>query len=251
MLIARGVLIELLRRKEFHVLLILCAVFALGATLIRLVGIENAATAAFVLNLGLTFSSMTAIVLAIILAARQIPEEAEQRTLHSVLARPIDREAVVIGKWFSPALAGFIAFVSLSLFSFLAAGDFSSYSPILLLQLLVLQAVSIFAVSAIAIFTSLIAPRGIPVVATGLVFFFGGKFTSLLRAKFPDGGMAGPVELFTGLVPDFNRLNLVTRYTDGIDPLRIGDFLLLLLYGAVITLSSLAAAVVVFRRRAI
>ena len=52
-------------------------------------------------------------------------------------------------------------------------------------------------------------------------------------------------------LPDFSKLNLITRYTDGIAPLAPGEFLGLFAYGVLFTLAALSVAIWRFRSRSL
>ena len=107
-ILVRGVLIELVRRKDIYVLLMLMGLWAIGVISVGMVGIENTATAAFLLNMGLMLVHLAAHTLTLLLAVRQIPDEIENRTLQPVLARPVDRSTFLLGKWAACTLCGLI-----------------------------------------------------------------------------------------------------------------------------------------------
>ena len=113
-LIGRGVGYELLRRKDFFVLLILMGLFLMGVWLTHLVGIDNKATATFLYNLGLMFAYACSHLMVLLVGFRQIPEEIERRTLHTLLAKPISRASVVMGKFGASVFCGWVTFLVLS-----------------------------------------------------------------------------------------------------------------------------------------
>src|SRR5262245_29934822 len=76
-LLIRAVFVETIRRREFYVLLLFMGLFLLGAGVSRIGGIKDPATATFLLNLGLTMSYSFALLLTLLTAARQFPDELE------------------------------------------------------------------------------------------------------------------------------------------------------------------------------
>jgi len=89
--VGKGVIIELIRRKDLYVLGMLMVVFCIGAVSARAAGIKEAATGTFLLNLGMTLSYIFAHLLTLVLAVRQVPSEIENRTIYPILARPVTR----------------------------------------------------------------------------------------------------------------------------------------------------------------
>lgn len=95
--LARIVWIEMIRRKEFYVLLIL-----LGAMLFVLLSIDIfglGSTVLYVLDVGLSLAWICSIVLAVNLVGRQLPTEESRGTIYALLAKPITRWELVVGKW--------------------------------------------------------------------------------------------------------------------------------------------------------
>ena len=84
-LVSKSVFIEIKRKRDIYVLMILLGVFVLGVLAMSITGIENAATAAFLLNLGMVFSYVSAHILALSYAVRQMPNEKENKTEHNII----------------------------------------------------------------------------------------------------------------------------------------------------------------------
>lgn len=222
-LVGRGVILELLRRKDLYVLATFMLLFVLGVGVARIVGIENAATATFLLNLGLMMASFSAHVLTLLLTARQIPDELDNRTLYPLLAKPLERRHLLAGKWGAATLSGILVYGCLFLMAWGFTPKMDSYHPVLLLQLLMLQAVSLGMLAALALCGSIFLPRAVNLVLLGTVLFGGDGIVGLIRTQL---GKAGErwIDLLLGYVPQFGRLNLTVRYTDGMGPLAAGEF---------------------------
>ena len=248
-LIGRGVFIELKRRKDFYVIAILMALFLISVFLVNIVGVDNASTATFLLNLGMTLAYYLAHALTLILTARQVPDEIEKRTLYPLLARPIDRTTYLLGKYASCAICGFAVFLLLGAMGWFPVPKVEYYSFSLLLQLIVLQAVSLSMIASLSLFFSILAPRGIGIVAIGLLFAFGNQIITFGRARLENGAAEPVGDWLLGYVPNFQKLNLITRYTDGIEPLALGPFVSAVLYGALMSAAFLALSIFLFHRR--
>jgi ABC-type transport system involved in multi-copper enzyme maturation permease subunit len=99
-----GVVIkELYRRKDFYVLFVLTAVITLvmGSTTF----FNEAKIVRYVKELCLLLIWISSLAIAITTAARQIPFERENRTLFPLLAKPVTRAEVVLGKFWGCWLA--------------------------------------------------------------------------------------------------------------------------------------------------
>ncbi len=100
------VITELYRRKDFYVLFVLTALLTL---LMGSVNFFNEKTVRIVKDLALLLIWISALVIAIGTTARQIPAERENRTIFPLLAKPVTRAHVVVGKfagcWFACGMA--------------------------------------------------------------------------------------------------------------------------------------------------
>lgn len=249
-LVGRGVLIETIRRKEFYVLMILMMIFVLGAAVASFVGIKQASVATFLLNLGATLAGMCAHILTGLTAARQIPNEIESRTLYPLLAKPIERAEYLLGKWLATGACGCIVWITLFTLAWLAVPrPPGTYSFPLLLQMISLQCLSLFLLSALGLWLSLLVPQGVNIVLLTLIVGFGGKAVNFISARYSGESMTGIVEWFLRYFPSFADLNTITRYTDGIGPIAATQFAGLLFAGAIFTAAALMAAAHTLERR--
>lgn len=250
-LLSRGVFIELLRKKDVYVLAIFMLIFALGVFAAKVVGIENGSTGTFFLNLGLTMVYLFAHIVALLLAFNQIPREIEHRSLYPILARPVDRPVYIVGKWFACTAAGILTYMALFIIGYFSVPKMEAYQAASLMQMILLHFLSLGMMSALAIAASLFVARGINLVLLGVWFVFGGKLLFFLQGRFGESAARGIVDWGLGYLPAFNKLNLVTRYTDGIAGMAGGEFVGLFAYGALFTGAALATSVLAFSRRSL
>ena len=248
-LISRAVFIELVRRRDFYVLLMLMSLYVVGVLVVRSVGIDNASTGTFLLNLGMSLASIPAHILTLLVAARQVPEELENRTIYPLLAKPIERFQFIAGKWLACAAAGTTIYLVLTLMAWACTPKMEFYSAPMLAQAVALQALSLSALAAFAMALSLLVPRVMAVTLSAGVVFLGSKAAALAANSTRDEAWGKAVSWALLYLPDFSKLNLVTRYTDGIGPLGAWEFAGLAAYALVVTAFFLAVAVEIFRRR--
>jgi ABC-type transport system involved in multi-copper enzyme maturation permease subunit len=98
---------ELYRRKDFYVLFILTALLTVVMGSATFFSIENVSR--YLREICLFLIWISSLVIAVVTTARQIPAERENRTLFPLLAKPVTRNDVVLGKfagcWFATGLA--------------------------------------------------------------------------------------------------------------------------------------------------
>lgn len=112
--IAGVVIKELYRRKDFYVLFVLTALITL---LLGSVSFFNdPKIVRYLKEVCLLLIWVSSLVIAIGMAARQIPAERENRTIFPLLAKPVTRGQVVLGKFLGCWLACGVALVMFYLF---------------------------------------------------------------------------------------------------------------------------------------
>src|SRR6266478_795460 len=123
------VLKELYRRKDFYVLFILTALICLVMSSVRI--FNDAKVARYLKEICLALVWISSLVIAITTAARQIPSERENRTLFPLLAKPLSRTQLLLGKFLGCWLAcGFALLCFYSFFGVLS-GSREHYWPLL------------------------------------------------------------------------------------------------------------------------
>lgn len=248
LLVMRGVWLEALRRKDLYVLLFLMMVFLLGVGVTRIVGVQDASTGTFLLNLGLTIGSICAHILTLLLAARQLPDEIDNRTLHPMLARPVTRAQVLLGKWLACTLAGVGMTLLLNGAAWLSVPHLEAYPMPTLFQHLLLQPVSLGLLAAFALGFSILLPRGAGLVILGVWFLAGSTLKSLLESQIPSR-LQSIVQVALLYLPNFQQFNLITRFTDGVAPWPWTGWFVAFSAGGLFTLATLILSIWSFERR--
>ncbi len=100
--IAYVTILESFRRKDPYVVLILGFAIVLGAALFNQFGVEGLEK--FVKDIALTVVNVLSIVICVVAAARQLPAELANRTLYPLLAKPVSRTTVFLGKYLGVGL---------------------------------------------------------------------------------------------------------------------------------------------------
>ena len=95
--VAYVTILESLRRKDPYVVLILGFAMLLGAGVFSRFGVSGVEK--FVKDVGLTITTVFSLVICVTAAARQLPTEIQNRTLHPLLGKPISRPGFYLGKF--------------------------------------------------------------------------------------------------------------------------------------------------------
>lgn len=101
--IAHVVLLEMIRRKDVYVLFILTVLIGTGAAAVNV--FDDPLVVGYLKEITLLVIWISSLVITITSAARQIPVERESRTIFPLLAKPVTRAEVIVGKFLGCWLA--------------------------------------------------------------------------------------------------------------------------------------------------
>lgn len=248
--------LQFLRRNEFYVVLILMGVYLAGIQVMRASGgITDKPTQEFVLSLGLTFSASFAAVLTAAFAARQLPEEFENRTLYPLLAKPISRGEVLLGKFAGVLLIGVGSLALFTTLCLLAVPrDQASQSLAMLVQALALRGLALAVLAAFAVVLSVRLPA---VLAGGVAmgwWFVGDMLLGFARSQMAGwlgGWMERAIDVPAALVPAFERYNYFEVFVRGGQPLGLGLFVATAGHALLMLAFLYAAAHLLFHRKSL
>jgi len=151
LVIARMVWLETLRRKDLYVLLTLALAFLLTLMTLNIFGLRN--LVGYVKETGLFLAWIFAWVLTIGVSVRQLPREERTGTIFSLLAKPVRRSELIIGKWLGAwSVAGAATLLFYVLLAAIVIARGGNFNPALILEALCLHFCFIGVLSAMAIF---------------------------------------------------------------------------------------------------
>ncbi len=101
--LAKVVVLEMVRRKDFYVLFILTVLLTATAGSVNL--FNDSSIVRYLKEICLLLIWVSGLVIAITCTARQIPAEREQRTIFPLLAKPVTRAQFLLGKFLGCWLA--------------------------------------------------------------------------------------------------------------------------------------------------
>ncbi len=210
--LVRASWLEALRRNELVVVGLLLGIYALAALVLRVIGFESAEAARLVRGLGLELGGLLSALLVILTVGRQLPAELELRTIHPLLAKPVARETLLLGKALAGWLLGVAAlvmFVGATMAITPAAAD---QSLLVLAAALVLKALALAMLTALTMLLVIALPPALAMLLAAVLALWGHFLANLIVQMAGGARWAGWA---AGLIPDFNMLDLMQRYTDG------------------------------------
>jgi ABC-type transport system involved in multi-copper enzyme maturation permease subunit len=250
--LARGVLLESLRRKDLWVVailgfLIICAAGALGFFGIN--GLE-----AFVKDLSVTVLGLFSTIMAVLTSCRLIPEEVKQRTLYPLLSRPISRFDLLFGKWLGAVVVTWIAFLILSLLTAGALVSFHVGFESIMLQYLLAKMMGLAVVCSVSLaMGTFMTPQAAATLSFILAFGSSMIVRGLLMAyDASNPAMAWIFKGINAILPQYSLFDLGGRVANkGWAPVPIWVLGFLFGYMAIYCLGMLGLSWSKFRRQAI
>ena len=251
--IAGVVIKELYRRKDFYVLFILTVLITLLMASINF--FHDDRIVRFVKEMCLLLIWLSALAIAITTAARQIPMERENRTIFPLLAKPVARWQVVVGKylgcWLASGLALLVFYVFFALVS--ASHEHSlplaSYAQALWLHWQMLGiVVALTMLGSVALTTPAANVTIVFIISVGILSM--GKYLHMVAERMtePSGSLLSALYY---VIPHLEFFDVRTLIVHDWALIPWVDILLATIYGFVYSAFFLAAACLVFRRKAL
>lgn len=200
-------LLETIRRKDLYVVLILTVLLVLGASAFRVFGVQGLEI--FVKDVAFTAIGVMTTILTVLIAARQIPEEMQRRTIYPLMARPITRGQLLLGKWATAYFTASLCFLLLTLATLgllIALGV--PVKPIFM-QYVLLKLIGIGWLCAMVVALSLYLTPAANVTLTLILAFGSGVFNRLLlMAHWEHGLNALWLNLLYGALPHYDYFDM-------------------------------------------
>ncbi|MBT3194365.1 MAG: ABC transporter permease subunit [Verrucomicrobia bacterium] len=248
--VARIVWLEMLRRKDLYVLLILLAALLFGLVSLDIFGLGN--VVGFVKDAGFLAAWFFGWILATNCASRQLPQEESRGTILPLLAKPIRRGELIVGKWlgaWSVVSAAVACFYLLTVIIVWSHGG--HFQAVALAQAIALHTAALGIVAALAIALSTRmhqdAASAMTYVMTAAMF--------LLVPRVPEmvfhaqGWRQTALMILYGALPHFELFDMRRRVIHMYGPMSWTFFGATLLYGAIVVSILLLLAWMGFRAK--
>lgn len=252
--VAGVVIKELYRRKDFYVLFILTIIICLVMGSINI--FNNDDIIRYVKDICLLLIWASSLIIAITTTARQIPAEKEQRTLLPLLAKPLSRNQLIVGKflgcWIVCGLALFCFYV---FFGALAASREHHWPLVNYAQAAFVHWMALGVVVALSLLGSLVfaAPSSNSTICFSIVaaILCVGRYLDQFAVNMHEPGRSLVYALYFALPPLEIPFDLRERIIHDWPPVDWVSVGLLGLYLAAYIAFFLTAACLLFRRKAV
>jgi ABC-type transport system involved in multi-copper enzyme maturation permease subunit len=250
LVLARLVWLEMLRRKDLYTFAVLVAALLLALTSMDVFGLGGANR--YVLDLGLLLVWLFSYVLAVRTACRQLPAEERSGSILPLLAKPVSRWDVLVGKWLG---AGSVAVAAAALMTAFVAGVVALRGEPLdgaaLSQAWLLHSAGLLAAAALGLALSTRcnadAAEILTFVALAASWLIVPGVPRLLVGE--TGIRAAALSVLYYLFPHFELFDLRMRAVHGWGPAPAGPALLILLYAGALTALFLGIAWLSYRTK--
>jgi ABC-type transport system involved in multi-copper enzyme maturation permease subunit len=248
--VAAVVWLDWLRRKDAYVLLALLCGLLTALTAVDIFGLQG--TARYALDIGLLLIWGFGWLLALGAGARELPQEEARGTIFMLLAKPLRRGQMLLGKWLGAwsSVCGAVLLFYLATWGLLAAQGVRTDPP-LLLQAMLLHFCALGVIAAMGLLCSTRLSRDAAATVAGVA----SAVCLLLVPQLPVLAAHGPptrallMQILYYALPHLELFDIRRRLVHELGTVDTAAFLWLLLYGAVLTAILLLAAWLAYRRK--
>ncbi len=231
--IAQVTILESFRRKDPYVVLILGLAIVLGAALFNQFGIEGLEK--FVKDVALTVTNVLCVVICVVAAARQLPDEIANRTLYPLLAKPVSRTTVFLGKYVGIGLMSSSVVVLFWVELQVIFLVFGVSSGVIFIQALYLRVLSMWLIAAVVMALSLFLTHGANVTVSLLLCLTMSTFANTILAVHSEleGGARRLAEVVYWVVPHLELFDLSKKVIHAWPSIPVTAIAALTVYAAV------------------
>ena len=248
--IAGAVWLEILRKKDLYVLLILLSVLLLTLVSLNIFGLGGMTR--YIKDIGLLLAWIFGLVLAIHISSRELPQEEARGTIFPLLARPVTHGEIIIGKWLGTwSIVTIATFCFYLLVAGITVGMGGSIGITATIQGFILHATLLGIISAIALaFSTRLnsdAAATMSFVISGVSFMIVPRIPNLLVHQ---QGLSGNILLILyNILPHFEVFDMRKRIVHDYGPMPTGICALIVLYGIILISITLFAAFLLYRKK--
>ena len=248
--IAQTVWLEMLRRKDLYLILIIQGFFTFLLTTVNAFGSE--VPSSYIMDIGLMLTFVLTIAIAITMGARQFPAEIRSGTIFSILTKPITRMEFLLGKWVG-LWSGLVA--ANTLFYLIVTGvtltKGFAFEPAVLIQVFSLHCALLGVVVAMSLFFTQFSSQGAGGTATGifvvLCYLFVPRIPNMM--VYETGWRAAVMKGVYFTAPHLELFDMRARVLHGWGLLEASILAATLAYGLLLTVVFLGLAWMIFQRK--
>ena len=249
--LAYASVLESLRRKDLWVAVILAVLMIAAAATVGRFGV--AGLEMFLKDVTLTVVNILSVVLAILFAARQLPEEVSRRTVYPLLARPITRFDLIFGKYLGALALSTVALVLFAAIGWGALTWFGLGVGAIFWQYLLLRFFSLMLICALTISLSVFLTPQATVTVALLLAVGSSTFATAVKLLHGSASAVGTKTLEAAyfVLPQLDLFDLSKKVSYGWKPIQTTTVLTLLVYAAVHGAICLGVGAARFRKQAL
>ena len=242
--------LELYRRKDLIVVFVLSAVILLPLAFFRPFGVAGASR--YLSELSLLLVWLFSLVIGLGVSARSFPHEFESRTIYPMLAKPVGRGVILLGRYVGALAAALSAlFIFYLAYGLLLGVRHGEWFPVVLVQAFVLHAGFLAVVTALgltgSLFLTMSANMTLCILAVVGMLLFGQRLPQLVAEQpAPASWVLGALHW---LGPHVEFFDLRQRVVHDWPPIRWGVCAAVLAYAGVYAAACLALASLLFRKK--
>lgn len=252
----------------FSILVILGASFMTAFMQETTGQVESEVGSKLVKDICVTAISIFGVLITIFISASVVPTEVEQRTIYTVLSKPVRRFQYLLGKFIGVQMIIIINLLLMTVLFFIAIYAKERIAPTLLLWSTLLTYFQFLIVSAFTFAISCTATSAVLPTIAGLFIYITGNLTTYLQDVYAKSGQISPdtdafaaaVDQWIGRIahwlylalPNLQYFNLKNEilYLQPNDPLPRDIFITnLIIYGLIYALAGYLIAYWIFRRK--
>ncbi|MDT8390405.1 MAG: ABC transporter permease subunit [Lentisphaeria bacterium] len=248
--IAKLSVLELFRKKDVYVAIVLALVAIVPLAVVNAFGIEGAVR--YIREVALLLVWGFSVIICVTTSARQIPNETQRKTILPLLAKPVSRAQIALGKTLGSIIASWGALAMFYGCYIVIAGLKSGIwiEPVLLQSVILHACFAALACSMTVCGSLALTPSAnitacLLIIAGGLLF--GDHLPDLIN-KAP-GLFRPPLIGLEYVLPRFELFDLRARVIHSHAPVPAGVFLFILLYGAAYSAVFMGLAAGLFKRK--
>lgn len=249
-IIARNVLLESLRKKDFYVFLIfllVLAVYLANANFFDITGISR-----YLKEISLELTYLFSLIITITFSAKLLPAELESKTIYPLLAKPVSRGQVVTGKFIG---ACFVSILCFSIFYFLVGiitsikGEGFAYD--MYLQGYLLWVLGLALIASMVVFISLHLTVSANITLSFCIYFLMSWFGPHLKEMALVSQQTSNIMLsiLYYLLPHFEFYDMRTRLVHMWDPIPAFIIISLIIYTSLYVALFISLAAISFKKK--
>jgi Cu-processing system permease protein len=244
-------ILESARRKDLYVALILSVLMIAAAAVLARFG--AAGLELFIKEAAMTVINILSVILCVIFAARQVPEEISRRTVYPLLARPITRFDLLFGKFLGAYAMSTLALLLFSAVAMLGITLLGLKVGVIFGQFLLLRIFALGLLSAMTVTFSLFMTPAATVTISLLCAIGASTFTQAILLVDGDTNGLGQQLLRASYFtfPHLDLFDLSQKVSQGWNPIPVLTILSLALYAMIYSSVFFVGGFLRFRKQAL